>query len=95
MELRGDYVPSVYYRPYHMFEPINLLPHLKDAYEICRDLDWGQAKMVQDVAREEKPPSADSVRDVRDNCQRWCLRVVEKLVGKGLVEERWVEELGG
>jgi len=51
--------------------------------------------MVQDVAREEKPPSADSVRDVRDNCQRWCLRVVEKLVGKGLVEERWVEELGG
>ena len=77
MEVRGDYVPSMHYAPYHMWEPINLLPHLKDVYEICGEMDWQQARMVQDVAQEEEPPKAESVKDVRDNCQRWCVRVVE------------------
>ena len=43
----------------------------------------------------EIPPAARSQREVEENCQGWCLRVVERLVEDGFVEKRWIWSLRG
>ncbi|RAK99905.1 uncharacterized protein BO80DRAFT_476881 [Aspergillus ibericus CBS 121593] len=48
-------------------------------------------EMVRRVAGEESPPKARSRREVRENCQGWVVRVLERLVGAGVLGE---EKLG-
>lgn len=58
-------------------------------------LTWEQARVVEEVAREEVPPRARDRAAVRENCQGWCVRVVERLVRMGVVGGGKVEMMRG
>ena len=76
---------------YSPVEDTNLLdsPTYKTSYIIAQ-LDNEQAARVRFRAVNEPPPSAPNQADVRENCQGWAIRVIGRLVGEGIVEEKWV-----
>ena len=41
--------------------------------------------VIQQVAEQELPPRAETRRDVKENCQGWTIRVLDKLVARGIV----------
>nr|KMM70342.1 hypothetical protein CPAG_06654 [Coccidioides posadasii RMSCC 3488] len=43
------------------------------------------AAIVKQVAEQEPPPRAETRRDVKENCQGWTVRVLEKLVAHGIM----------
>lgn len=45
-----------------------------------------EAQVVKEVADKEIPPGALNRAAVRENCQGWCVRVLGKLVERGIVE---------
>lgn len=50
-----------------------------------------QAVVVKEVAGSESPPRASSWRSVTENCQGWTVRVIARLVEKGVVESGKLE----
>ncbi|KAJ5586983.1 uncharacterized protein N7459_002748 [Penicillium hispanicum] len=50
-----------------------------------------QALVVKEVAENEMPPRAPDRRSVRENCQGWAVRVIGKLVDRGIVSGRKLE----
>ncbi|EGE08384.1 hypothetical protein TEQG_07494 [Trichophyton equinum CBS 127.97] len=44
-----------------------------------------QAAVVKEVADNETPPRAPNRQSVKENCQGWTVRVITKLVEKGIV----------
>jgi hypothetical protein len=49
---------------------------------------------IRVVAEETTPPEAKSRREVRENCQGWCWRVVERLEREGVVPKGKAEMVG-
>ncbi|KAJ5183471.1 hypothetical protein N7492_001087, partial [Penicillium capsulatum] len=47
-----------------------------------------QGLVVNEVAQKEPPPRAPDRRSVTENCQGWVVRVIEKLVERGIVLAR-------
>lgn len=41
--------------------------------------------VVKEVADSEPPPRAPDRQSVKENCQGWAVRVIEKLVERGIV----------
>ncbi|KAF2428742.1 hypothetical protein EJ08DRAFT_318325 [Tothia fuscella] len=58
---------------------IYLLEALKDEDE----------DVVAHIAETEVPPYAENRAAVKENCQGWCVRVVDKLIEELIVNERW------
>lgn len=52
---------------------------------LIRDFTTDMAEELRQIAASEPPPKADNMRDVRENCQGWTLRVVRKFVAKGVI----------
>lgn len=50
-----------------------------------------QAGIVKEIAEGEMPPRAEDRKAVRENCQGWCVRVLGRLAGRGVVERGKVE----
>ena len=44
-----------------------------------------QAVKVENYARKEVPPSAVNRASVKENCQGWTIRVLEKLAEEGII----------
>ncbi|KAI9823855.1 MAG: hypothetical protein M1826_007601 [Phylliscum demangeonii] len=54
-----------------------------------------QADRVRYWAEREEPPSAESMKEVKENCQGWAVRVIARLVEEGIVERRWCQYARG
>ena len=52
-------------------------------------------KVVKEIVWNEPAPRAASRKDVRENCQGWAVRVLQRLMERGLVEERKVSMVKG
>ena len=49
------------------------------------------AQWIQHAIANEPPPCAHNQKDVRENCQGWTIRVLQRLVSAGVVHQDWVE----
>ncbi|WEW60772.1 hypothetical protein PRK78_006260 [Emydomyces testavorans] len=83
-QVKGDaecmnYKPSPY--------PINVVKSASflNAYNLA-SLTEQQAMIVKEVAEREPPPSAVNRQAVVENCQGWTVRVIAKLVDRGIVQ---------
>lgn len=52
-----------------------------------------QFLMIESICRQEPPPHAENRASVRENCQGWVIRVLQRLVAEGIVEETLVSSL--
>lgn len=52
-------------------------------------------KAVKEIVWNEPAPRAASRKDVKENCQGWAVRVLQRLMERGLVEERKVSMVKG
>ena len=55
----------------------------------------GMPERVRFWAYHETSPMAKNQKEVKENCQGWCVRVVERLVHEGYVESKWLESMRG
>ena len=55
----------------------------------------GMAERVKSWAYHEPSPMAKNQKEVTENCQGWCVRVVEHLIHEGYVESKWLESMKG
>ncbi|GKZ26041.1 hypothetical protein AbraIFM66951_003220 [Aspergillus brasiliensis] len=62
---------------------------------VLGEVDEDGARVVESVAGSEVPPRARCRREVKENCQGWVVRVVERLVGMQLVKGEKVGFLRG
>lgn len=60
---------------------------------LSQDLSDEQLARVEEVVREEKPPSAPSRAVVKEHCQGWTVRVVRRLVEEKIVTREGVVEM--
>ncbi|KAF2647159.1 hypothetical protein K491DRAFT_699815 [Lophiostoma macrostomum CBS 122681] len=92
-EVRGD--PE---GMHHNFEtritPVELLDDVHSIFELAT-LSRSAMQVVEEVANEQKAPWAENRREARENCQGWCVRVVKKLVDRGVVKGQKVAMLEG
>ena len=58
-------------------------PSLAEAILIKDDVTEQQEETIRACFAQVPPPSAESARDVRRNCQTWCIVVMKRLVGQG------------
>lgn len=63
----------------------------KDSFNIAQlTPEWAQR--VAYWANNETPPSAQTQAAVRENCQGWTIRVMERLVQEGIVAQNWLTQ---
>lgn len=67
--------------------------NLRDIYELNGNLTSNQHSIIAHVASAELPPSAVNAAAVRENCQHWCIRVLQKLVAYDIVTEQKIKGL--
>lgn len=67
----------------------------RTSYILAGELDDSQQAKVKQVADGEPPPRADSLREVKETCRGWVMRVVRRLVQEGIVGAEKVEMLDG
>lgn len=82
-QVKGD-AEHMIYEPSRELVDITLSPDFATLFQLTT-LNEEQARAVGEVARGEKPPWAVNRKAVRENCQGWCVRVLEGLVGRGFV----------
>lgn len=58
---------------------------VKASYVLAGDVGEVHARVLEEVVVAERPPRAGSRREVRENCQGWCVRVVRRLVERGVL----------
>lgn len=58
-----------------------------------KDLSDSQFAIINRITREEPPPCAINRAAVTENCQGWAVRVLSRLVGEGVVEQKSVDGL--
>jgi hypothetical protein len=89
-QVKGD----AEFMEYEHAEGVDILTSesLKTAYTLC-NLTQDQAERVAYYANTEPPPSAPDRASVRENCQGWTVRVLEKLAEEGIVTEDWLERV--
>lgn len=60
----------------------------KDSYIIAQPTEQ-QAAKIRYWATHETPPSAPNQAAVQENCQGWVIRVINRLVTEGIVQQKW------
>ena len=69
----------------------------RDYHSITHGLSESQQIRVAQIARNIVPPSAANLREVKENCQDWVIKVLWQLHGEGFVPQsdriRYVESL--
>lgn len=82
-QVKGD-AEFMTYRPSNI--PINVLnsASFHNIYNLAVITEQ-QATVVKQVADNEHPPRAPNRQSVRENCQGWTVRVIAKLVERGIV----------
>jgi hypothetical protein len=57
-------------------------------------VDGTAALTVRRLSEKEDLPAAETQAAVFENCQGWSIRVIRKLVDRGMVKVSWVGEFG-
>jgi hypothetical protein len=73
---------------------LGAMENVKDIFELG-NLSDDQVGELTEVAKKEKPPRAKSRREVDENCQGWCVRVVKTLSERSWVKSEWVNRIEG
>ncbi|ROV97391.1 hypothetical protein VMCG_06901 [Cytospora schulzeri] len=60
---------------------------IEDYYVLVSRLTPEMEAMVKQVSEAEPPPQANNMRDVKENCQDWTLRVLEKLKARNVIQQ--------
>jgi hypothetical protein len=68
------------------------MENVRDVFELG-NLDKEQVDIVTDIATNEIPPRAENRRQVDENCQGWCVRVVRRLAERGWVKSEWLNKM--
>jgi hypothetical protein len=63
-----------------------------DIYEFAR-LDESGKELLLNAVEIEDAPRESTQKEMKENCQGWAVRVVERLVKGGVVEDRWMDGL--
>lgn len=66
---------------------------LKNAYVLNGNLTATQHSTIAQVAAAEAAPQAANEAAVRENCQHWCKRVLQRLVAYHIVSQQTVNGL--
>lgn len=64
---------------------VTLSDDFKASYVLAGDVGEVHARILEEVAGSEAPPRARSKAEVVESCQGWCVRVVRKLVERGVL----------
>ncbi|PSN66345.1 hypothetical protein BS50DRAFT_412865 [Corynespora cassiicola Philippines] len=64
--------------------PVSLLEDLEDAFELAK-IPISKERELKLLVNGIEPPKAQDPREVSENCQGWCVRVLEKMAEDGLV----------
>jgi len=67
---------------------------IKDTFTLAY-LSDEQARLVEEFANTEIAPSAPNRASVKENCQWWAIRVLERLKERGIVTQEWVTIVKG
>jgi hypothetical protein len=88
-QVKGDAQYMSYFPP---SEKLNVKEDqtYKDSFQLAT-ITEAQAKVVEEVAEIEPPPRASDRRSVTENCQGWTVRVIIRLVEKGIVSQAKLE----
>lgn len=82
-QVKGDAEYMIYQPPTHLVD-ITTSASFSNLYQLAVVTEQ-QAMVVKQVAYSEPPPRAPNRQSVRENCQGWTVRVIAKLVEKGIV----------
>ena len=74
----------MYYASKHNIDVFNSTS-FHDAQIVNGNMNEHQQSRVGQVAYETTPPSAPSVREVKENCQGWVIKVLWQLQEEGMV----------
>lgn len=53
---------------------------------LISDLTPQLEDVVKEVSEAEPPPTAENMREVKENCQGWTIRVVEQLKARNMIQ---------
>ena len=71
---------------------IMIAPGFKDAFELA-NLTKQQADLLDELAADETPPQAPDEKTVTETCQGWTVRLIQKLVDRGLVDQAKIDHV--
>ncbi|KAF2468718.1 uncharacterized protein BDR25DRAFT_230654 [Lindgomyces ingoldianus] len=91
LEVRGD-TESMYFNPCTEYVPVSLLPDLHSVYSLTK-MNLEDSRKVKEIAELEPPPHAPNRKEIKENCQNWCVRVVQKLVEHNMVDSKHVTSM--
>lgn len=86
-QVKGDAV--MMYHSHEIGVDVTSFESFKDSYIIAQPTEQ-QIVRIRYWASHEVPPSAPNQAAVTENCQSWVIRVVQRLVDEGIVEETWI-----
>lgn len=89
-QVTGD-AEYMLYQPSKQPVDITSLEAFSDCYQLAEITTEEQEGVVKEVAEREVPPKAENRAAVTENCQGWCVRVIGRLVEKGIVPAGKVE----
>ncbi|BCR91760.1 uncharacterized protein ACHE_70603S [Aspergillus chevalieri] len=92
-QVTGD-AESMTYEPSIQDVDITRAESFYTLYQLAEISDE-QVRIVEEIAEGEMPPKAENRASVRENCQGWCVRVLGRLVGRGIVGREKVEMVRG
>lgn len=82
-QVKGD-AEFMKYEPSNGLEDIVQSESFSTLYQLAV-LTEEQATVVKQIADNEPPPRAPNRQSVKENCQGWTVRVIAKLVERGIV----------
>lgn len=88
-QVTGD-AESMTYEPSIQDVDITRAENFYTLYQLA-EISEEQAGIVKEIAEGEMPPKAENRKSVRENCQGWCVRVLGRLVGRGIVGKEKLE----
>ncbi|EYE90167.1 uncharacterized protein EURHEDRAFT_382226 [Aspergillus ruber CBS 135680] len=92
-QVTGD-AESMAYEPSVQAVDITRAENFYTLYQLV-EVSEEQAGIVREIAEGEMPPKAENRAAVRENCQGWCVRVLGRLAGRGIVGREKVEMAKG
>lgn len=91
LEVRGD-PEQMFYKEMKTRKHVSLLEDIHSIYELSSfgvmDLarkEGGTFDAIRNISREIECPKAKNRKLASENCQGWCVKVIERLVEKGVV----------
>ncbi|OJJ84027.1 uncharacterized protein ASPGLDRAFT_375059 [Aspergillus glaucus CBS 516.65] len=92
-QVTGD-AESMTYEPSIQDVDITTAENFFTLYQLA-EISEEQAGIVREIAEGEMPPKAENRAAVGENCQGWCVRVLGRIVGRGIVGREKVEMARG